>query len=124
METQLPSRIQPDCLIDLACAAWRLRRQVIDQTTGEPKEDAHHLAPRVSAIWNALSELGLQIEDRTGDVIDWDALQAAEVLAWETRPEALPRTVLETVRPAVYLNGKRILKGLIVVAAPARVETA
>ena len=124
METSLPTSIDLNCFIDLACAAWKLRRQVVVQATGEPGEDTNQLAPRVAVLWNSLSELGLQIEDHTGNVVDPELLQSVEFFAWEPKQATLREAVIETVRPTVYLNGKRILKGLVVVAASAKAETA
>ncbi len=102
-----------------------MRRQVVVQATGEPGEDTNQLAPRVAVLWNSLSELGLQIASIIPET--WSIqqlLQSVEILAWEPKQATLREAVIETVRPTVYLNGKRILKGLVVVAASAKAETA
>ena len=111
-----PIKIELASFVDLGCAAWKLRQKMFDQTTGEPKDDLRHLARHVQVIWERLSELGLQIQDHTGNA--FDSGQSLEVLAFQPTRGISRETVIETVRPTVYFGGKRILMGQVIVGTP------
>jgi hypothetical protein len=116
LQSPFPNKIEPDCFADLACASWKLRQQVIDQKTGQPREDSQELARKVATLWDRLSALGLDIQDHTGRA--FDPGEGIDVLAFEPTPNLSENTVIETIRPTVYLNGKKILTGLVVVGTP------
>jgi hypothetical protein len=111
-----PIRIDLASFVDLGCSAWKLRQKMFDQITGEPKDDLRHLARHVEVIWDRLSELGLQIQDHTGN--PFDSGQSLEVLAFQPTSGISRETVIETVRPTVYFAGKRILMGQVIVGTP------
>jgi hypothetical protein len=111
-----PIRIELTSFVELGCAAWKLRQKVFDQVTGEPREEVRQLARHVTVIWDRLSELGLQIQDHTGNA--FDSGQSLQVLAFQPTRGILRETVVETVRPTVYFGGKRILKGQVIVGTP------
>jgi hypothetical protein len=89
---------------------------MFDQATGEPKGELRHLARHVEVIWERLSELGLQVQDHTGNA--FDSGQSLEVLAFQPTRGISRETVIETVRPTVYFAGKRILMGQVIVGTP------
>ena len=101
---------------DLGCAAWKLRQKIFDKVTGEPKEELRHLARHITVICERLSELGLQVQDHTGNA--FDSGQSLEVLAFQPTRGISRETVIETVRPTVYFSGKRILMGQVIVGTP------
>jgi hypothetical protein len=101
---------------DLGCAAWKLRQKMFDHKTGEPKEEMRHLVRNVETIWDRLSEIGLEIQDHTGQ--PFDSGQSLEVLAFQPTPGVQRETVAETVRPTIYFMGRRILMGQVIVATP------
>jgi len=111
-----PIRIELASFVDLGCSAWKLRQKMFDQTTGEPKDDVRHLARHVEVIWERLSELGLQVQDHTGN--PFDSGQSLEVLAFQPTRGLSREIVIETVRPTVYFAGKRILMGQVIVGTP------
>jgi hypothetical protein len=91
-----------------------LRQEVLNQVAAESEKDAQDLPPGLTALWACLSELGLQIQDHTGKA--FEPGQGVEVLAFEPAAD-LPR-IIETIRPTVFLNGKKILTGLVIVGTP------
>lgn len=115
-QSSSPIRIELSSFVDLGCAAWKLRQKTFDQTSGEPRDDLRHLARHVEVIWERLSELGLQIQDHTGNA--FDSGQSLEVLAFQPTRGISRETVIETVRPTVYFGGKRILMGQVIVGTP------
>jgi hypothetical protein len=80
-------------LSDLGYAVWRLRQKMFDHESGAPKEEFRQLSRHVATISDRLADIGLQIQDHTGDMFD-------------------------SVRPTLYLTGHRILKGQVIVGIP------
>jgi hypothetical protein len=113
-----PQRIEIDgsFFVDLGCATWRLHQRMFDQDTGEAKEEFRQLARHVATIRERLSELGLRIQDHTGR--PYDSGQSLEVLAFQPTDGIPGETVIETVRPTLYLGEQRILKGQVIVGTP------
>jgi hypothetical protein len=103
-------------LSDLGYAVWRLRQKMFDQESGAPKEEFRQLSRHVSTISDRLADIGLQIQDHTGDA--FDSGQSLEVLAFQPTPGVYGEKVIETVRPTLYLSGHRILKGQVIVGIP------
>jgi hypothetical protein len=58
----------------------------------------------------------LQIQDHTGN--PYDSGQSLEVLAFQPTDGITNEVVIETVRPSLYLQGHRILKGQVIVGSP------
>lgn len=109
-------QVKSDFWIDIASAAWKLRQKVIDPITREPKEEMRSLLRYVDAIWDSLSQVGLEIQDHTNQ--PFDSGQSLEVLAFQPTPGILRETVLETVKPTIYLKELRLQMGQVIVATP------
>ena len=103
-------------LSDLGYAVWRLRQKMFDHESGAPKEEFRQLSRHVATISDRLADIGLQIQDHTGDI--FDSGQSLEVLAFQPTPGVSGERVIETVRPTLYLSGHRILKGQVIVGIP------
>lgn len=115
-----PSFFVDRFLVDIGCAAWRLHLRMFDVATGEPKDEFRQLGRHVATIRDRLSELGLQIQDHTGK--PYDSGQSLEVLAFQPTEGVTGETVIETVRPSLYLREHRILKGQVIVSTPVETE--
>lgn len=103
-------------LVDLGCATWRLCQRMFDPDTGEARDEFRQMARHVAIIRDRLSELGLQIQDHTGK--PYDSGQSLEVLAFQPTDGIPSETVIETIRPSLYLREQRILKGQVIVGTP------
>jgi hypothetical protein len=101
---------------DLGYAAWKLHQKMFDSDTHEIRDDFKQLARHVETICEALSELGISIQDHTGK--PFDSGQLLEVLAIQPTEGILVETVIETVRPTIYRDDRQILKGQVIVGAP------
>jgi len=114
----MPQTIQLDgsFFVDLGCATWRLHQRMFDKETGEARDEFRQLARHVATIRDRLLELGLQIQDHTGK--PYDSGQSLEVLAFQPTDGIPGETVIETVRPTLYLREQRILKGQVIVGTP------
>jgi hypothetical protein len=101
-----------DELADALTNLWRAGRKLSATGSDEQRQAARHLR----AACTALAEAGLTFQDHDGTAFDPGL--ALEVIAYEPRPDAGGETVLETVRPCVYRDGRRIQIGQIIVARP------
>jgi len=102
--------------VDLGFAAWKLQQRMFDSGTGEARNEYRQLARHVMTIRDRLADLGLQIQDHTGK--PYDAGQSLEVLAFQPTDGIASEVVIETVRPSLYLQEHRILKGQVIVGTP------
>jgi hypothetical protein len=67
-------------------------------------------------VWDALKENGLEIQDHTGD--PYDSGQSLKAPAFEPTPGLKEETVIDTIKPSIYLDGKMIQMGEVVVGIP------
>jgi hypothetical protein len=102
--------------VDLGFATWKLQQRMFDIGTGEAKSEFRQLGRHVVTIRDRLIDLGLQIQDHTGN--PYDSGQSLEVLAFQPTDGITNEVVIETVRPSLYLQGHRILKGQVIVGSP------
>ena len=89
----------------VATSMWRMRRQIIDTETKEPKESLDgrviaKLARYLESLYGALSDAGIQVvgdyEGKAQD--DGDAVK---VIAYEDRPDMKRDEYIETLLPTV-----------------------
>ncbi|WP_053732669.1 hypothetical protein [Nocardia sp. NRRL S-836] len=103
---------------DLAEAAtnlWRARRR-LGRLAEEDGREAKRVGRYLQATQRALDEAGLTIQDHDGT--DFHPGLSLEVLLTQPDPELSREVVRETVRPTVYLAGKRIQMGQVIVGCP------
>jgi hypothetical protein len=103
---------QDDVYADALTNLWRAGRKLSAAGSDEQRQAARHLR----AACTALAEAGLSFQDHDGTAFDPGL--ALEVIAYEPRADASAETVVETVRPCVYRNGRRIQIGQVIVARP------
>jgi hypothetical protein len=80
---------------------------------GEP---SRLLAHEVNGALDAFNRAGLVVQDHEG--LGFDPGLALVAVAYEPTPGAVRERVLETLRPSVYLHGRHIQRGEVVVAVP------
>ncbi|MFI5610672.1 hypothetical protein [Amycolatopsis sp. NPDC051903] len=100
---------------DLAAAAtalWRARKRL----TGAEDRVARQAERFLSASQDALGAAGVLIQDHDG--MPFEAGLALEPMLFEEQPGLPSQRVVETVRPSVYLAGKRIQMGQVIVGCP------
>ena len=111
-----PIKVDQGFFVDLGFATWKLQQRMFDIGTGEAKSEFRQLVRHVVTIRDRLIDLGLQIQDHTGN--PYDSGQSLEVLAFQPTDGIANEVVIETVRPSLYLQGHRILKGQVIVGSP------
>lgn len=97
---------------------WRLRNQMRDPTTGEVREELRRPFRHLASVWDALAEHGIDIEEYGNR--PFDSGMALKVIAFQPMPGLGRETISETIKPAVYLGGRLIQMGEVIVGTPER----
>ncbi|WP_051792516.1 hypothetical protein [Amycolatopsis jejuensis] len=100
-------------LAEAATALWRARRKL----AGAEDRLARQAGRFLSASQDALDAAGVLVQDH--DRIPFGSGMALEVLLFQDEPELDVERVVETVRPSIYLTGRRIQMGQVIVGRPA-----
>lgn len=66
---------------------------------------------------DVLTDAGLVVQDHDGEA--FHPGRSVEALTYEDDPSLSIETVLQTIRPSIYLNGRRIQMGKVIVGRPA-----
>lgn len=105
-------------LADLATGLWRLRGRMVDARSGEPLSEMRRAYRHLEAVWDALSQAGVEVQEHARR--PYDPGLSLRVLAFQPTAGLERETVLETVKPCVYLGGRRIQMGEVIVGTPDR----
>jgi hypothetical protein len=108
-------------LADVGTGLWRMRRNMVPTGSARllearPMEEVRKPFRWLVSVWDALKENGLEIQDHTGD--RYISGQAIKVQAYEPAPGIREETVIDTIKPSIYLDGKIIQMGEVVVGTP------
>ena len=104
-------------IIDLSVSFWRLRNMMLEPGTELPHKDMRHAYDALIAPWNALIQAGISIRDHTDE--PYDSSMALNVINVRETAGLMRPIILETVRPSIYLQGRPLLFGDVIVGIPA-----
>jgi len=107
---------QEALLVRVATGLWRLKQRMIHPGTDQPKEEMQRAYRHLQSLWDTLVEFGIKIQDHDGE--PFDSGRALVVLAYEYDPAVVKETVRETIKPTLYLRGRCIQRGEVIVASP------
>jgi hypothetical protein len=107
--------LDDDELADAVTNLWRARRRLVRE--GEETSATRQAGRYLRHCQDSLAEAGLVVQDHDGDV--FHPGRSVEVLVFQDDPALTVETVLETVRPSIYLNDRRIQMGQVIVGCPA-----
>ncbi len=102
-------------LLPLATALWRLRSAVPAEGSGAVA-DPRRIARHVEAMWDALAQAGIEIQDHTG--APFDSGLALKCLAFQPTEGMEREKVIETVKPSIYYRGRLVQMGEVIVGTP------
>ncbi|MGI5151988.1 hypothetical protein ACQEVC_37440 [Plantactinospora sp. CA-294935] len=95
---------------------WRAQRKLT--AVGERTSPRDRQAGRyLRTCSEALTDAGLVVQDHDGDA--FNAGRELEVLVYQEDPALTTEIVIETVRPSVYLHGRLVQVGQVIVGTPA-----
>jgi hypothetical protein len=103
---------------DVATGLWRLRQKLVDPETGRPRDETRRAYRHLEATWDALAQGGIEIRDHTGERVPSGGVYVLRTIAFQPTPGLQRETVIETVKPSIYLRGRMIQVGEVVVGTP------
>ncbi len=92
---------------------WRARRKAESMDGADPMRQVKR---HVQTAWDSLERLGVKVLDHDGE--PFDSGLSLEALAIQPHPGVSRETIIETVRPTIYLNDRFIQMGQVIVGAP------
>ncbi|MDG4787794.1 hypothetical protein O7626_17935 [Micromonospora sp. WMMD1102] len=110
---------QPDeaALATAVTNLWRAQRKL--SSAGERPSPRDRQASRyLRTSTEALAGAGLVVQEHDGDA--FDPGRELEVLVYQENPNLTAEVVIETVRPSVYLHGRLVQMGQVIVGTPAQ----
>lgn len=110
-----PSELDDMALAVAATDLWSAERK-LGQPTDEPARLTRQASRYLRGCRRALAEAGLVIQDHDGDLLHHG--RSITVLLSHEDPALTEEQVLETVKPTIYLNDRRIQKGEVIVGRP------
>jgi hypothetical protein len=105
-----------DFLAKVATGVWRLRQRFLEPGSDRPREELRRPYRDVEALWDTLTEAGLEILDHTGK--PYEPGESLKVIAFQPAPGLDRERVVETVKPTVYLGGEWLQMGEVIVGTP------
>ena len=112
-----PEQLESE-LTEIAVQLWRLGNRLVDPETREPTEDSRIAYKRLQAAWDSLIALGIEVRDYSNQEVADYAITDLIVLAEEPRQDLTKRTVIETVKPAVFYQGRQLGMAEVIVGIP------
>ncbi|MEV0312968.1 hypothetical protein [Nonomuraea fuscirosea] len=110
-----PEPLDEKSLATAATHLWRAeRRLAAPGADAAGRQTARHLRTTRAA----LAEAGLVLQDHDGEA--FHSGRSIEVLLFQDDPSLSAETVLETVRPSIYLRERHIQLGQVIVGRPTR----
>lgn len=109
--------LTPRLLADVSTGLWRLQHKMGAATNGDAARDWRRATRHLEAVQDALTQAGIEVVDHTHE--PYVAGMALKVIAFQPAAGMQREQVLETIKPTVYLNGRAIQMGEVIVATPA-----
>lgn len=112
-------------LAEVATGLWRMRRCMVAPGPGRlldasPLETMRKPFRWLVSAWDALKENGVEIQDHTGDPdIPGQLLNRH----FELAPDFKQSTIVDTIKPTVYLDGRIIQVGEVIIGTPASADS-
>jgi hypothetical protein len=110
--------IEEGMLPDLCTGLWRLRRRMIDPETDRPLEEMRKPFRHLESVWDTLADAGVDIRDHTNEPVPEYGSLGLSVLAYQPMPGFERERVIETVKPSVYVGGRLLQMGQVIVGTP------
>lgn len=125
-EPAIPAEPAPDApaewvdpgrlLAEVATQLWRMRRLMVEPGTDLPQDVMRRPFRHLDALQDTLGASGLRAVDHTGQ--RYDPGMSLTIIACEERPDLEQERVIETLRPTVVFDGRRIQIGEVILAIP------
>lgn len=101
---------------DVATGLWRLRQKMTDPANGEPLDEMRSAYRHLESTWDAFAQANLLIVDHTGHL--FNSGMALKALAFQPTPGLERETIIETIRPSIFLGTQCLQVGEVIVGVP------
>jgi hypothetical protein len=103
-------------LADVATGVWRLRKRMCQPGSDRPREELRREFSHLQSVWDALKQNGFLIQEHTDK--KFDTGQSLKVVAFQPTPGLTYEKVIDTIKPSIYYQDRRIQMGEIIVGTP------
>jgi len=110
--------ISDTTLSDLGTCLWRIRDRMIDRETGMPAEGNRRTFRHLQSAWDVLAQVGVRILDHTNETVPEGGIYSLKAVAYEPTSGLARETVIETVKPTIYLQDRMIQMGEVIIGTP------
>lgn len=100
----------------IATNTWRAKAKMVDPDTGKTKEEMKRVYRHIEAIFESLSQIGVETIDPIGRA--YDTGMALKVVTFEPTPGLSNEEITETIKPSVAWQGRLIQIGEVIVGTP------
>jgi len=110
------AKTEDSVLVDFAVEVWRLEKRLARAQDELDAKSRRALDASVNKLRNVLAKAKTEWRDPTGDAYS-DGMRSVRALVFEPAPDLAPgeRRIIETVRPAVLIDGHVAATGEVVV---------
>jgi hypothetical protein len=106
-------------LINLAINLWRLERSISRLDLDPEQSASKRLLRHLNASKADLAEIGFTYEDLDGKRVPSTGDYALKIIEFIQKEPLEHDTVLETIKPSVFYQGKMVSPGEVIVGIPA-----
>ena len=103
-------------LADVATGVWRLRKRMCQPGSDRPREEMRREFSHLQSVWDALKQNGFLIQEHTDK--KFDTGQSLKVVAFQPTPGLTYEKVIDTIKPSIYYQERRIQMGEVIVGTP------
>jgi hypothetical protein len=113
-------------LTSITTNTWKARGRVRSDPKGDDlreeikRDDIKKIARHLDLIFDALTEFGVEIRDRTNEAYDYGLPD--KIVSSVPRPGLTRELIVETLKPTVFWHSHIIQGGEVVIAVPAVAE--
>jgi hypothetical protein len=118
-----PQGIDGETLAAVGTGLWRLRRRMLEPGTDRPLDEMRRAYRHLESVLDALEQVDVKIYDHTGDVVPKGGVLKLDIIAFQPTAGVQRETVIETVRPTIYYQGRMLQMGQVIVGTPESLDS-
>lgn len=111
-------------LAEVSTGLWRMQQKMVQPGTVRPLEEMRRPFRHLEAVWDTLTQAGVEVREHTGERTPQGGAFALRVLAYQPTAGVTHNTVIETIRPSVYYRQQLVQLGEVIVGIPEKAAEA
>ncbi len=105
-------------IVAIGTKVWRLRNEIMKQADGPQAAGLRYATTYLNALWEQLSDAGIEIRDHTGEAVPRTGVYMLKVVAHQPVDGLGRQRVIETLKPTIYFNEQVLQVGEVIVGTP------